>query len=198
MHQPTLPHTINLTARKLTASWLLTLLLPTQSLMAAGVHQHGVAELDMVIEPPMVAIAFSSPLANLTGFEHQPASAEEQEHWDATLAQLQRADELIQLPAAADCSLSRVDLHLPFTAKTGHQSHDHQHHPTQDEHQHTAHADLMAEYQYLCANGQALKTLELPLMQHFPAIEQLNVQMITPSGQHQRTLSATETGLQLP
>lgn len=198
MHQPTLPHTINLTARKLTASWLLTLLLPTQSLMAAGVHQHGVAELDMVIEPPMVAIAFSSPLANLAGFEYQPASAEEQARWDATLAQLRRADELIQLPVAADCSLSRVDLHLPFTAKTGQQSHDHSHHPTQDEHQHTAHADLMAEYQYLCANGQALKTLELPLMQHFPAIEQLNVQMITPSGQHQRTLSATETGLQLP
>ena len=198
MHQPTLPHTINLTARKLTASWLLTLLLPTQSLMAAGVHQHGVAELDMVIEPPMVAIAFSSPLANLAGFEYQPASAEEQARWDATLAQLRRADELIQLPVAADCSLSRVDLHLPFTAKTGQQSHDHSHHPTQDEHQHTAHADLMAEYQYLCANSQALNTLQLPLMQRFPAIEQLNVQMITPSGQHQRTLSATETGLQLP
>jgi hypothetical protein len=198
MHQPTLPHTINLTARKLTASWLLTLLLPTQSLMAAGVHQHGVAELDMVIEPPMVAIAFSSPLANLTGFEHRPASAEEQALWDSTLALLQRADELIQLPTAADCSLSRVDLHLPFTAKNGHQSHDHQHHQAQDEHQHTAHADLMAEYQYLCANSQALKTLQLPLMQRFPAIEQLNVQLITVSGQHQHTLTAGQTELPLP
>jgi hypothetical protein len=198
MHQPSLPHTINLTARKLTASWLLTLLLPAPSLIAAGIHQHGIAGLDMVIEPPMVAIAFSSPLANLTGFEHQPASAEEQEHWDATLAQLQRADELIQLPAAADCSLSRVDLHLPFTAKSDHQSHDHEHQQAQDEHQHIAHADLMAEYQYLCANSQALTTLQLPLMQRFPAIEQINVQLITASGQHQHTLTAGQTELPLP
>jgi hypothetical protein len=177
---------------------LLSPLLLLQPVLAADIHQHGVAQLDMVIEPPMVAIAFSSPLANLAGFEYQPASAEEQARWDATLAQLRRADELIQLPVAADCSLSRVDLHLPFTAKTGQQSHDHSHHPTQDEHQHTAHADLMAEYQYLCANSQALNTLQLPLMQRFPAIEQLNVQLITASGQHQHTLTAGQTELPLP
>ncbi len=173
---------------------LLTALLPMQSLMAAGVHQHGVARLDMVIEPPLVAIAFSSPLANLTGFEHRPASDAEQQSWDDTLAQLQRADELIRLSDAADCSLSRVELHLPFTAKAQRHEHEHEH----DEASHSGHADLMAEYQYLCADSPALKALALPLMQQFPAIERLDVQLITPSGQHQRTLDAGQTGLQLP
>ncbi|GAA0681245.1 DUF2796 domain-containing protein [Marinobacterium maritimum] len=181
---------------------LLTALLPIQNLMAAGVHQHGAAQLDMVIEPPLMAISFSSPLANLTGFEHRPSSDAEQQSWDDTLAQLQRAEELIQLSAEADCSLSRVDLHLPFTAKSRIQSneheHEHEHEHAHDDVSQNSHADLMAEYQYLCANSPALKVLQLPLMQRFPAIELLEVQMVTPSGQHQRTLTAKQTGLQLP
>ncbi len=183
---------------RLPTTFLLTALLPVQTLMAAGIHQHGVARLDMVIEPPLVAIAFSSPLANLAGFEHRPATDQEQQQWEQTLAQLRRADEMIQLPAEADCSLSRADLHLPFTTGTDKQSHGHDHSQAHDHEAETSHADLMAEYQYLCANSPALKTFELPLMQRFPAIERLEVQLITPSGQHQRTLTAEQNGLQLP
>ncbi|MBA4502363.1 DUF2796 domain-containing protein [Marinobacterium marinum] len=176
---------------------LLLALLPLPGLMAAGVHQHGVAQLDLVIEPPLIAVAFSSPLANLTGFEHAPSTADEQQIWDRALAQLRRSEELIRLPAAADCSLSRADLHLPFIPETGQQTstqahaHDHAHEGSDTGH----HADLMAEYQYLCANSAALEALEFPLMQVFPAIERLDIQSITPTGQHRHTLTHGQTRL---
>lgn len=173
---------------------LLLTLLPMPLLQAADVHQHGVAQMDLVLEPPLLAIAFSSPLANLTGSEHQPVSAEEQKAWTRLQVQLKKADALIQLPTQADCSLRRVDLHLPFTVNTG----THDHHQHTDDTRHTQHADLMAEYQYLCANSAALTQLTLPLMSAFPAIERLEVQLITPTGQHQRSLEKSQTELSLP
>ncbi|MBR9829679.1 MAG: DUF2796 domain-containing protein [Oceanospirillales bacterium] len=172
---------------------LLFTLTPLTLLQAASTHQHGVAQLDLVLEPPMLAIGFSSPLANLNGYEHQPVSAEERQAWSRLLAQLKSADALIQLPAHADCSLSRVDLHLPFTTDKG--EHDHRH--TTDA-PHPQHADLMAEYLYLCANSTAITQLVLPLLPAFPAIERLNVQLITPAGQHSSTLTQGQTELQLP
>lgn len=183
---------------RLRLSLVLAALLPMQNLMAADVHQHGIAQLDLVIEPPLLAIAFNSPLANLVGFEHRPVTAEEHADWERTLAQLQRAEELFRLPPDADCSLSRADLHLPFKLQPEVRSPAHDHGHDHNEAAHSDHADLMAEYQYLCANPRALKMLELPLLQRFPAIERLNAQLVTPSGQHQRSLNNGQTGLQLP
>jgi hypothetical protein len=174
-------------------------LLPLQPLLAAGVHQHGSAQLDLVLEPPMLAISVRSPLANLVGFEHRPASAEEQADWQQLKQRLQQAELQIQLPVAADCSLSRVALHQPFMDERPSDGHNHGHDET-DRHAHDeeAHADLMVEYHYLCAEPERLKQLELPLMQQFPGIEQLEVQLITPAGQHLRHLSQGEQVLSLP
>jgi len=174
-------------------------LLPLQPLLAAGVHQHGIAQLDLVLEPPMLAISVRSPLANLIGFEHRPTSDQEQADWQQLKQQLQQAELQIQLPAAADCSLSRVALHQPFMDEQPSDGHHHGHDET-DRHTHDeeAHADLMVEYHYLCAEAERLKQLELPLMQQFPGIEQLEVQLITPAGQHLRSLSRGEQVLSLP
>ncbi|GAA0787193.1 ZrgA family zinc uptake protein [Marinobacterium sediminicola] len=181
---------------RLVATLLLIAGLPVHMAVAASIHQHGVAQLDMVIEPPMVAITLTSPLANLTGFEHQPTRHEELAVWDATLVKLRQADELIRFPEGADCSLSRVELHLPYTPDSHEQMHHHAHeHETSHS---AAHADLMAEYQYLCADSRKLNALELPLMHHFPAIEHLELQLITPDGQHRHMLNAGHTRLSLP
>lgn len=180
---------------------LLCALLPLQPLLAAGVHQHGIAQLDLVLEPPMLAISVRSPLANLIGFEHRPASDQERADWQQLKQQLQQAELQIQLPAAADCSLSRVALHQPFMDEPSSDGHNHGHdHGQTDSHAHDeeTHADLMVEYHYLCARAERLQQMTLPLMQHFPGIEQLEVQLITPAGQHLRSLSQGEQVLSLP
>jgi hypothetical protein len=181
---------------------LLCALLPLQTAVAAGIHQHGVAQLDLVLDPPTLAVSVRSPLANLIGFEHRPVSEQEQADWTRLQQQLQQADHLLQLPAAADCSLSKVALHQPFTEMDTHDghghSHSHDHHSDSADDEHQAHADLMVEYHYLCADPAQLDQLELPLMQHYPGIERLDVQLITPSGQHLSQLRQGETLLELP
>jgi len=185
---------------RLLKSLLLCALLPASLVTAGQVHQHGVAQLDLVLEPPLLAIAIRSPLANLVGFEHQPATAAEESAWEELLLKMKQAGHQISLPAAADCSLSQVELHQPFPATTG-QHHDHSHDHAHD-HDHGAetapHADLMVEYHYLCANADQLQMLELPLMKHYPGIDTLEVQMLTPSGQHLRQLNTGEQVLTLP
>lgn len=168
-------------------------LLSPQLTLATGVHQHGVARLDLVLEPPLLAISLRSPLANLIGFEHRPASAQQQTDWRLLQQQLQQAQQLIRLAPAADCSLSRVELHTPFTDAPRQDNHDHD-----TSYGQTAHMDLMVEYQYLCAQPSKLEQLELPLMQLYPGIEHLEVQLLTPSGQHLRNLTAGEQVLSLP
>lgn len=195
---------------RLLKSLLVSALLPASLATAGQVHQHGVAHLDLVLEPPGLAISFRSPLANLIGFEHQPATPEEQAAWERLLQEIKQAGHQISLPAEADCSLSQVELHQPFPATSalqdrGHDHHDHDHrHEHDHEHEHVHeeaadhHADLMVEYHYLCADADQLKRLELPLMGDYPGIETLEVQLLTPFGQHLRQLGSGEQELPLP
>ena len=63
-------------------SWAVAAWMLPQLSMAAGVHQHGVAQLDVVLEPPALTLALHSPLANFIGFEYQPVTAAEQASWE--------------------------------------------------------------------------------------------------------------------
>ena len=171
----------------------LPLLLATSTALAAP-HQHGQAYLDMVLEPPTLLISISSPLANLTGFEYQPATKEEQSRWEQVKQDMQTPDLLIRLPEAADCSLSRVLLQSPFATAEAH-DHDHGDHGDHGDHQH---ADLMAEYQYVCARAEALRQLELPIMQKYPDIERLRLQFIAPDRLHRIDINAGQDHVELP
>lgn len=169
----------------------LPLLLATSTALAAP-HQHGQAYLDMVLEPPTLLISISSPLANLTGFEYQPATKEEQSRWEQVKQDMQTPDLLIRLPEDADCSLSRVLLQSPFATA---EAHDHGDHGDHGDHQH---ADLMAEYQYVCARAEALRQLELPIMQKYPDIERLRLQFIAPDRLHRIDINAGQGHVELP
>lgn len=160
-------------------------LLPQASL-AVGVHQHGVAQLDVVLEPPLLTVALHSPLANLIGFEHQPVTAGEQARWAELQKQIQQADLQLVLPERAACSLQEVALSSPF-ADHDH-DHDHGHH----------HADLTVEYRFHCNKAAQLNQLQLPLLQNYPGIEKLEVRMLTPAGQHLQHLGGPQNTLSLP
>ncbi len=167
-------------------------LLP-QAGLTAGVHQHGVAQLDVVIEPPALTLALHSPLANLIGFEHPPATAEEQALWAELQEHMQQPELQLLLPQAADCSLQSSDMNDPFAH---HAQHSHTH---EDEHDDDHdHADLTVEYHFHCTRSEYLKHLDLPLLQNYPGIEKLEVRMLTPSGQHLQILQTPDQRLTLP
>ena len=166
---------------------LLGVLLPGLA-SALGVHQHGVAQLDVVLEPPLLGVTLHSPLANLLGFEYAPVTAQEKSRWNELQQQLRHADQQLALPAAAGCRLESVALGDPFANHNNDHDHDHDH----------QHADIMVEYLFHCSQAQKLRQLQLPLMGNFSAIERLQVRLLTPAGQHQRELSGGQQELSLP
>ncbi|MGM8936572.1 DUF2796 domain-containing protein [Pseudomonas neustonica] len=163
-------------------------------------HEHGVASLNIAIDGTQVSLELDSPAANLVGFEHAASQPEDIAKVAAVQAQLRDASQLFQLPAAAGCSQTSVDLDSPLFADNEHE-HEHEDHEEKHEHEHEEaahdheehhheHADIEASYSFTCAQPEALISLQLPLFKVYPGLQRLNVQAITPAGQMGAELTA--------
>ena len=95
---------------------LLSVLLPALLFAATGLawagkaHQHGVAQLDVAVEPTRVTLELDTPLDNLLGFERAPRTDAERAVVDKALARLRAADGLFRIDGAAGCTLAKVSL----------------------------------------------------------------------------------------
>jgi len=166
-------------------------------------HEHGVASMNLAIDGNQVMIELDSPAVNLLGFEHAASQPDDIAKVAAVKTQLQQADQMFELPSAADCSLTSVDLDSPLFAANEHeheheeQAHesDHDHddaeheHEEHEEHEHQ-HADIEASYSFTCRQPEQLTSLQLPLFKTYPGLQRLNVQAITASGQMGAELTA--------
>ena len=163
-----------------------------------GAHEHGVASLNIAIDGAQVSLELDSPAANLVGFEHAASQPDDIAKVAAVQAQMRDASQLFQLPAAADCTQTSVDLDSPLFADSEHEDHDDKHeheHENEEaahdhEEHHHQHADIEASYSFTCAQPEALTSLQLPLFKAYPGLQRLNVQAITPAGQMGAELTA--------
>lgn len=163
-------------------------------------HEHGVASLNLVVDGNQVSLELDSPAANLVGFEYQPSTDEDRATVARVKAALEQADGLFTLTAAADCQLQQVELDSPLFAAHDHDEHDHHdadEHAQDDEHEHGEHADIEGRFDYVCAAPEQLEALTLPLFNDFPAMQRIQVQAITASGQHGAVLTADQPTLPL-
>lgn len=175
-----------------------------------GAHQHGVANLNLVIEGNAVAIELDSPADNLLGFEYTPRSEQDIAKVKDVMALLEQADTLFLFPAEADCTLEKVELEAAqfdavkhadeSHAKHKHSDHKHDHkhkddhkHDGEHKHEHAdAHADIEAHFHFQCSQPAALNQVEVALFEAFPGTEKLLLQAITPAGQQGGELSASQ------
>jgi hypothetical protein len=99
---------------------LLLALLIAAPALAAPAHQHGVAALDVGVEPGRVTLELDTPLDNLLGFEHAPRSDAERERVEAVVKKLKAADGL-GLGGSAPDKDAHADLQgrFEFTCKAG-------------------------------------------------------------------------------
>ena len=135
-----------------------------------GKHEHGVANLNLALEGSTLEIGLESPAMNIFGFEHAANSEADNKAIAAARTQLENPVQLFRLPAAAGCSLSTQQLHSPLLEQHGHQ--------------HDEHSDIDADYSFSCKQPEQLQQLDLSgLYQAFPAMHQINVQLIGPKGQ---------------
>jgi len=108
-------------------------------------HQHGVAELNIVLSKQELVIELRSPAYNVFGFEHNPTNEQEAQHVVERLALLKKADQLFSINPKAVCQLSTVEIENPFEHhleeehehdKTNEPEGDHEHHEPEGDHEH--------------------------------------------------------------
>ena len=139
---------------------------------AAAQHEHGVADLGMVIEGRQLAISVRGPLADFVGFEHAPESPEEQEKLDRALEFLADDALVFGLRAEAGCVIQEVRIEAfgrvrstrsgseaePGTATPHAESHDaadEDHHHEEDGHADHGHAGAHPEPDSATAHADA-------------------------------------------
>ena len=155
-----------------------------------GKHEHGVASLSLAVDNKGLEISLDSPAANLVGFEHKPSTDEQSQQVAKVKAQLENPTSLFDIPAAAECSLSKTELQAALmqvstdTTKADADKHEHEHEHASEKHEHEAeheehaHSDIEATWQFTCAKPAELGSVSTKLFATFPAIKKLNVEWL--------------------
>ena len=142
-----------------------------------GAHEHGSARLMLAIEGNELEMELISPAMNLVGFEHQPANPQQRKAVYQAIDTLKAADRLFILPKPATCTLQKVEVETGLAADGHGHGHD------ENRQGKASHAEFHAHYHFRCNNIAELKQIDVQLFSHFPATHELDVEMITGSGQ---------------
>ena len=180
---------------------LILLFVLSTNLKAQGEsHEHGVADLNLVIDQNSLLIAFESPANNIVGFEHQAESNDEKAKIIAALASLKSPQNLVDLPANAGCLLveSDVELHSENAEQNVDTEHEEHEEHEEDHAKHASgHSDFHASYIFTCTDVNALSSLPLMLFKQFPGVEEIHLQAITPWGQIGSDIEAKDALIRL-
>lgn len=164
-------------------SGLLALVFPVAALAqhARGAHEHGVADLRVVLEGRLLQIELISPLDNLVGFEHAPVDSAQRAALTAAESRLRDAAAMFALSAEAGCAIRQVEFESPWPEGARERDHAHAHdgaRPARGDHE-----DMVASYGFECARPEALRQVELRAFAHFPRLQRVRAESATPRGQ---------------
>lgn len=149
--------------------------------LAEEAHVHGEAVMEIVIDDAGALISFEAPAIDIVGFEYLPKTDEEQAAIDAKIELLSDMARVVLLPEAAGCTVS--DVHVDFEAE----EHDGE----------VEHIAFHAEYDVSCFDAGKLTSLEATVFNQFPDLEEMEVEVVTPSGQKGSHVEPGETTLKL-
>jgi len=145
-----------------------------------GAHVHGVSDLDVAIEKGVVEVDIHGPGINFVGFEHAPRTDQEKQALADATRTLQQPASWLVFPEAARCTLASAKV-----ADAGK--------PDED-----GHMDVSAHYRFTCAKADALTGFDVGLLRAFPHTVKVNVDLVTPSGQGQATVDASQSHVPVP
>lgn len=150
-------------------------------------HEHGVAQMQLVMAEDKLLIQIESPLFNMLGFEHQAHNKEQHQLVEQQLQRIQQA-QLFKLNSQAQCVLESKQVNHPFAdSHDSHQHHDHAHHESK-------HRDIDFEYHFHCKQPGKLQQVDTkPLFQAWPNLHNLRVEWINHHHQSAATLNRSST-----
>ncbi len=158
----------------------------------AQAHQHGVGQLDIVLDGARLEIALSAPGSDIVGFEGPPATAADAANVKSALATLERPIALfafepagacspheaarVEAPAAALEPVERVgEAAASAHAHDEHAGHDHAHGEASGDH-----GNWGASYTFDCTTPA---TLVVNLFDVFPSLHTIRTQVVAPAAQ---------------
>lgn len=164
----------------------------------ASAHMHGLAQLDIAIEGHHIELSLHGAGDGFVGFEHAPATPEEQAVVEQAKARLSTLDALLRI--GQDCRSDEVDVAPPEPVHEGHHGHDkHDEHDEHDEHHAHAPADWRIQARYVCGQpGSGLRLDAAGLFQAFTRLHEIQVQAIGPEQQSGARLTPQASVFTLP
>lgn len=157
--------------------------LPCAALAQLPAHQHGTVQLDVAVDASTLSLRLEAPLDSLLGFERAPRSDAERKAADAMRSQLGQPALLIGLDAAAGCVLQPPQISVPVL-EPGTKA---------DEH-----AELVASYLFRCRQPGVLRVADFNgLLNAFPRIQRVEVQVAAPGGQWKQVLKRPQAMVKL-
>ena len=155
-------------------------------------HEHGAANLMMVMEEDKLQIGLEVPSESLIGFEHFPKSRNNRENFNEAIKILSDPSKLFSTPAEAECLLTGLNVSqnlFSSEGECGHEEEDKHGHEDNDEHGHEdsekaeIHSEFKSNYYWNCLHIDEIDSIGNKLFSFFPRIEEIRVTWITSSGQ---------------
>lgn len=168
------------------------------ALGTAGAHEHGVARLDLAVDGSILTAELEIPGLSAFGFEHEPSNDDERASIERALDGVERrfAEMLVIDPDAA-CSVAEADADVA----DGEQDHAG---PAHRDEEHADHADPGAEHTELrarvvleCERGPGGFDARLEMGTLFPAVEYVDLQVLSSNRQFGRRVDAKSIRFQL-
>ena len=178
-------------------------------------HEHGSALLNVAIEGNTLFFELDSPWNNLVGFEHAPRTEEQHDLVDDAITQLKDANSLFAF-SGANCTV--VEFSIESSLSEGEhddehhddehhddehhddehhddEHHDDEHHDDEhhDDHEGETHSEVRASYSFECDDTSKLATIDVKVLSVWSGFEELDVQLIGPSGQAGAELTPSST-----
>jgi hypothetical protein len=181
----------------------------------AGAHEHGRGSLNIALEGSRLTMELEAPGADIVGFEHKAKTKKQKAAVEKAEGQLEAADALFQLPAAAGCVLeaSRVTLegeghdHGHDHGAKGHGDKDHGHKAhgakggekghAKGGHADDAHSSFRAEYAFECKAPASLTTIGFDYFKVFAGAHKLDVTVVTAKQQSRFEVSRAKPRIDL-
>lgn len=185
------------------------------SAIASSVHQHGKADLQLVIEKNLVHVTFIAPADSIVGFEHKAISKEELKRVDYAEKIMRSYNNVVGLNQS-QCETRDVAIELGdlLPAKTDnhgaahhhghdeeHHQHDehveHNHHDSSDDHNEHQHFEVSASYQLVCQDLSKLTSISVNAFAQFHSLESVKVVWLKDNKQGAVNVTSATHSIQL-
>ena len=157
-------------------------------------HEHGAANLKMILEGEKLQIEFEVPSESLIGFEHFPKSQSNRENFSDAIKILSDPSRLFSMSSKAECLLVGMSISQSLFSNEEEHGHD----ESEEEHGHDEsekseiHSEFKSNYSWNCHHLDEIDSIGTQLVTFFPKIEEIRVNWISNNGQGALELESKE------